>query len=216
MIVFAGESPELGGGPPLIANAGDSLRSLEVAAGEQVDPVRVLGSSPCIGTLAIRRFLRPVCYENVPRELLARGSVGLTAAATLGIGAALWKSRMNEATRQKLMNVSVAALATALFRPGIRHQVIQGEAKGRNMVGPAFTLRYIPAREGRSSLSVFRNPTHPQRVAIETCPPGHVLVMDSRKSATAASAGDILITRLMMRGGAGVVTDGGFRDAPTR
>jgi regulator of RNase E activity RraA len=37
--------------------------------------------------------------------------------------------------------------------------------------------------------------------------------MDSRKNATAASAGDILITRLMMRGGAGVVTDGGFRDA---
>lgn len=39
------------------------------------------------------------------------------------------------------------------------------------------------------------------------------MVMDSRKSAYAASAGDILITRLMMRGGAGVVTDGGFRDA---
>lgn len=126
---------------------------------------------------------------------------------------------MNEATRQKLMTVSVATLATALFRRGLRNQVIQGvhpvKAKGRNMVGPAFTLRYIPAREDRNPLSVFRNPEHPQRVAIETCPPGHVLVMDSRKSATAASAGDILITRLMVRGGAGVVTDGGFRDAST-
>lgn len=81
-------------------------------------------------------------------------------------------------------------------------------AKGRNMVGPAFTLRYMPAREDRNQLVEFRNPEHPQRVAIETCPEGHVLVMDSRKDARAASAGDILITRLMMRGAAGVVTDG--------
>ncbi len=124
---------------------------------------------------------------------------------------------MNEATREKLMGVSVATLATALYKRGLRHQVIQGVRplgwKGQNMVGPAFTLRYMPAREDRNPLTAFRDPKHPQRVAIETCPPGHVLVMDSRKQADAASAGDILITRLMMRGGAGVVTDGGFRDA---
>ncbi|GGL78485.1 ribonuclease activity regulator RraA [Wenxinia marina] len=126
---------------------------------------------------------------------------------------------MNEETRTLLMGVSVATLATALFKRGLRSQVIQGVrpvgAKSRNMVGPAFTLRYIPAREDRNTLAEFRNPEHPQRVAIETCPPGHVLVMDSRKSATAASAGDILVTRLMVRGGAGIVTDGGFRDAAT-
>lgn len=83
------------------------------------------------------------------------------------------------------------------------------------MVGPAFTLRYIPAREDRNQLTEFRNPAHPQRVAVETCPPGHVLAMDSRKDPRAASAGDILVTRLMVRGVAGVVTDGGFRDAAT-
>lgn len=124
---------------------------------------------------------------------------------------------MNEATREKLMGVSVATLASVLYKRGLRNQVIQGVHplgwKGRNMVGPAFTLRYIPAREDRNPMSIFRDPAHPQRVAIETCPPGAVLVMDSRKQANAASAGDILITRLMMRGGAGVVTDGGFRDA---
>lgn len=124
---------------------------------------------------------------------------------------------MNPSTRQKLQGVSVATLATATFKRGLRNQVIQGVRplgwKGQNMVGPAFTLRYIPAREDRNQLTEFRNPEHPQRVAIETCPKGHVLVMDSRKQADAASAGDILITRLMMRGGAGVVTDGGFRDA---
>lgn len=124
---------------------------------------------------------------------------------------------MNEETRGKLKGVSVATLATALYKRGLRHQVIQGVHplgwKGENMVGPAFTLRYIPAREDRNPLTEFRNPEHPQRVAIETCPEGHVMVMDSRKQALAASAGDILITRLMKRGGAGVVTDGGFRDA---
>ena len=122
-----------------------------------------------------------------------------------------------EATLDKLRHVSVATLATALYKRGLRHQVVQNvrpvSPKGVNMVGPAFTLRYMPAREDRNQLVEFRNPKHPQRHAIETCPPGHVLIMDSRGKAEAASAGDILITRLMMRGAAGVVTDGGFRDA---
>ena len=64
------------------------------------------------------------------------------------------------------------------------------------MVGPAFPLRYIPAREDLNQLTEFRKPDHPQRVAIETCPAGSVLVFDSRKDPRAASAGDILITRL--------------------
>ncbi|MGA1759162.1 MAG: ribonuclease activity regulator RraA [Paracoccaceae bacterium] len=124
---------------------------------------------------------------------------------------------MNPQTKAMLEQVSVATLATALFKRGLRNQVIQDvrpvAPKGKNMVGPAFTLRYMPAREDRNQLIEFHNPKHPQRHAIETCPEGFVLVMDSRKNATAASAGDILISRLMMRGGAGVVTDGGFRDA---
>lgn len=124
---------------------------------------------------------------------------------------------MNPETLEKLKTVSVATLSTALFKRGLRNQVIQNvhpvARKGRNMVGPAFTLRYMPAREDRNQLTVFRNPEHPQRKAIEDCPKGHVFVMDCRKDARAASAGDILITRLMVRGGAGVVTDGGFRDS---
>jgi regulator of RNase E activity RraA len=120
-------------------------------------------------------------------------------------------------TRERLMGVSVATLATALFRRGLRNQTLQDvrpvAAKGRNMVGPAFTLRYIPAREDLNPLTEFRKPDHPQRVAVETCPPGAVLVFDSRKDPRAASAGDILVTRLQQRGVAGVVTDGGFRDA---
>lgn len=124
---------------------------------------------------------------------------------------------VSPASINALKDVSVATLATALYKRGLRSQVIQDvrpvRPKGQNMVGPAFTLRYMPAREDRNQLVEFRNPKHPQRHAIETCPAGHVLVMDSRKDARAASAGDILITRLMKRGAAGVVTDGGFRDA---
>jgi regulator of RNase E activity RraA len=82
------------------------------------------------------------------------------------------------------------------------------------MVGEAFTLRYIPAREDINPISVFLDRTHPQRVAVEQCPPGGVLVIDSRKDPRAASAGGILVARLMARGVAGVVTDGGFRDSP--
>ena len=81
------------------------------------------------------------------------------------------------------------------------------------MVGEAFTLRYIPAREDLNQLSVFQDRAHPQRKAVEDCPPGAVMVIDSRKDPRAASAGGILVSRLMKRGVAGVVTDGGFRDS---
>lgn len=124
---------------------------------------------------------------------------------------------LDEATREKLKRVSTATIASALYKRGLRNQFIQGvvpvSPKSQNMVGQAFTLRYIPAREDRNPISVFRDPAHPQRVAIETCPPGWVLVMDARKDARAATAGSILLTRLAVRGAAGVVSDGGFRDA---
>lgn len=125
---------------------------------------------------------------------------------------------MTADTREKLMGVSCATLTTALFKRGLRNVFLQDvhpvATKGRNMVGPAFTLRYIPAREDLNELSVFTNPEHPQRAAVEQCPPGAVFIMDSRRDPHAASAGDILIRRLQARGVAGVVTDGGFRDSP--
>ena len=125
---------------------------------------------------------------------------------------------LQPATRDRLKTVSTATLCTALFKRGLRNQFIQDvrpvNPKTPNMVGEAFTLRYIPAREDLNSLTVFQDPKHPQRAAVEQCPVGAVMVMDSRKDARAASAGSILITRLMVRGAAGVVTDGGFRDSP--
>ncbi len=125
---------------------------------------------------------------------------------------------MNPSTRQLLCGVSTATLCTALFKRGLSRQFIQDvrplNPNLPNMVGEAFTLRYIPAREDLNPITVFQNREHPQRKAIEECPSGAVLVIDSRKDARAASAGGILVSRLMQRGVAGVVTDGGFRDSP--
>ena len=127
-------------------------------------------------------------------------------------------TRLSPETRAKLKTVSTATICTALYKRGFRNQFIQDvhplNPKGGPMVGEAFTLRYIPAREDLNPLSVFQDRAHPQRKAVEDCPEGAVFVIDSRKDARAASAGSILISRLMKRGVAGVVTDGGFRDSP--
>ncbi|MFI8606346.1 ribonuclease activity regulator RraA [Cellulophaga baltica] len=125
--------------------------------------------------------------------------------------------KLSDETREKLTTVSTATVATILFKRGLKNQYIQGVVpllKGKpNMVGAAYTLRYIPAREDLNPITIFQDPKHPQRVAVEECPPGSILVIDSRKDARAASAGSILATRLMVRGVAGIVTDGGFRDS---
>ena len=124
---------------------------------------------------------------------------------------------LNDEIKKIYQKASVATICTALFKIGLKNQFIQGISPLNpdlpNMVGLAYTVRYIPAREDLNSLEVFKNPKHPQRVAIEECPMDHVMIFDSRKDPRAASAGAILITRLMVKGCVGVVTDGGFRDS---
>jgi regulator of RNase E activity RraA len=126
---------------------------------------------------------------------------------------------MTPESRALYKKISTATLTTVLFKRGLRNVFIQGifllNRDAPRMVGEAFTLRYIPAREDIDQLGAFEGRGHPQREAIEACPPGHVLVMDARRDASAATGGDILMTRLMVRGVAGVVTDGGLRDSPT-
>lgn len=115
--------------------------------------------------------------------------------------------------------VSTATLTTQLMSRGLRNTFLVGlrplNPGSARMVGTAFTLRYIPAREDLDVLSVFRDPEHPQRKAVESVGPGQVLVMDCRGRGRAASLGGILGTRLLRRGAAGVVTDGAVRDSPT-
>jgi regulator of RNase E activity RraA len=112
-------------------------------------------------------------------------------------------TKLSDATRNKLKTISTATVATALYKRGFRNQCIQDVhplgPDQPTLVGEAFTLRYMPAREDLNKLEVFRDRSHPQRKAVE--------------DARAASAGAILVTRLMQRGVAGVITDGGFRDS---
>jgi regulator of RNase E activity RraA len=125
---------------------------------------------------------------------------------------------LSEKARTKLAAVSTATLTTVLFKRGFRNTFISGIYRlnpgAPAMVGPAYTMRYIPAREDLDHLGVFEDREHPQRKGIEECPAGHVFVIDSRRNWSAASAGGILVTRLWKRGAAGIVTDGGFRDSP--
>jgi regulator of RNase E activity RraA len=120
------------------------------------------------------------------------------------------------ATKDALLKVGTSTITGALYRRGLRNMFLQDVHPLRfdqpRMVGIAFTMRFIPAREDKSG------PNAPgrgqiQAQAMEECPPGHVLVVDSRGDARAASAGDLYVGRLKARGCAGIVTDGGLRDS---
>lgn len=116
----------------------------------------------------------------------------------------------------RLRGASTATITTQLFRRGLRNTFLYGlkplDSDRASFVGAAFTLRYIPAREDLDVVESFKDPGHPQRVAVESVEPGDVLIMDCRGDGRAASAGDILATRILVRGAVGLVTDGSVRD----
>lgn len=124
---------------------------------------------------------------------------------------------LDTATVAALRAVSTATLTTQLMARGLRNTFLAGltalNPRQTRMVGEAFTLRCIPSREDLDVLSVFQDYDHPQRKAVESVPPGGVLVIDSRGRTRAASLGHILATRLLHRGAAGIVTDGAVRDS---
>ena len=126
-------------------------------------------------------------------------------------------AELSEKTRQALMRVATSTLTGALNRRGLRSMFMQDvwpikEGIPR-MVGPAFTMRFIPSREDKDGPNAKGPRSNIQPQAMETCPPGSVLVVDSRGDARAASAGDLYVGRLKARGCAGIVTDGGLRDS---
>jgi regulator of RNase E activity RraA len=124
----------------------------------------------------------------------------------------------SEETFRTLATVSTATLQTQLFARGLRNTFMFGvrplNPAAARFVAEAFTLRYIPAREDLDVLEAFRDPSHPQRLAIESVGAGQALVMDCRGDGSAAGAGHILTTRLQRRGVAALVTDGSVRDSP--
>lgn len=124
---------------------------------------------------------------------------------------------LDTAIFDRLRQVSTATVQNQLFIRGLRHTVIEGVVpltpSHQRFVAEAYTLRFIPAREDLDVVESFRDPTHPQRAAIEAVPAGHALVVDSRNDPAAASAGEILMTRLAYRQCAAFVTDGSVRDS---
>ena len=123
---------------------------------------------------------------------------------------------LNEATREGLLKVGTSTLTGILNRRGLRNMFMQDVNPLRitqaRMVGVAFTMRFIPSREDKTGPNAPNGGRNTQVQAMEECPPGHVLVIDSRGDPRAASAGDLYVGRLKARGAAGIVTDGGFRD----
>jgi regulator of RNase E activity RraA len=116
-----------------------------------------------------------------------------------------------------LAKASTATIQSQLFKLGLRNTFLYGlrpvNPLASSFVGEAFTLRYIPAREDIDTIESFTDLNHPQRFAIEQVQSGQVLVMDCRQEGRAASGGEILMTRLKVRGAAAVITDGSIRDS---
>jgi regulator of RNase E activity RraA len=123
-------------------------------------------------------------------------------------------------TVERLRRVGTATLTTLLLKRGIKGCFLTGvralnpsDQRAARFVGEAFTLRFVPAREDMTRPDVLANPDYPQRRAVETTPPGHVLVVDCRGDRRAGVIGGILAARLRARGVVALVADGAVRDA---
>jgi regulator of RNase E activity RraA len=113
--------------------------------------------------------------------------------------------------------VSTATISSQLGKRGFLDCFMNGVLPLRpelRMAGQAFTLRYIPSRGDLERVGEYDNTRNQQRIAVESVGPGDVLVIDARGDTRAASLGNILCARIKARGGAGIVTDGAFRDTP--
>ncbi len=112
---------------------------------------------------------------------------------------------------------STATLTMQLMKRGFRQMAINVRPMNPNatrMVGPAFTLRYIPAREDLTQPPRPGDPINAQRIAVEEAPKGSVVIVSTGGELRSGTFGDILAARMMVRGVAGIVSDGAMRDAP--
>ncbi len=122
---------------------------------------------------------------------------------------------MSSATYDVLRKVPTATITTMLLRKGIRRCWMNGPRPlvfgGERVIGPAFTLRFVPAREDIATVESWGKPIS-TRAAIEAMPEGVIAVADAMGLQTAGIFGDILCARMRKRGVAALVTDGVLRD----
>jgi len=120
------------------------------------------------------------------------------------------------AERAALEGVTTATLTTVLLKKGLRNVWVRGSKPIRadmaRVVGPAFTLRFVPAREDLATPASWASPNS-TRAAIEDMPPGCIAVADAMGVTDAGIFGDILCARMQKRDVAALVTDGVMRDA---
>jgi regulator of RNase E activity RraA len=114
-----------------------------------------------------------------------------------------------------LKNVTTATITTVLLKHGLRNVWMRGakplKPGQKRIVGPAFTLRFVPAREDLATPASWASPIS-TRAAIEDMPPGCVAVVDAMGVSDAGIFGDILCARMAKRGVAALITDGVVRD----
>ena len=114
-----------------------------------------------------------------------------------------------------LSRVTTATVTTLLLKKGLRNVWMRGtrplQAGQPRIVGPAFTLRFVPAREDLATPASWGNPIS-TRAAVEAMPAGCVAVVDAMGVTDAGIFGDILCARMARRGVAALVTDGVVRD----
>jgi regulator of RNase E activity RraA len=118
-------------------------------------------------------------------------------------------------TIETLEGVATATLTTVLLKKGLRNVWMRGarplQPGQKRIVGPAFTLRFVPAREDLATPESWASPIS-TRAAIEAMPPGCIAVVDAMGIAGAGIFGDILCQRMQVREVAALVTDGVVRD----
>lgn len=116
---------------------------------------------------------------------------------------------------QTLKHVSTATITTVLLKKGLRNVWMRGSKPLRpgqdRLVGPAFTLRFVPAREDLATPESWSKPIS-TRTAIEAMPEGCITVVDAMGVTDAGIFGDILCARMAKRGVTALVTDGVMRD----
>jgi regulator of RNase E activity RraA len=122
---------------------------------------------------------------------------------------------MSAAVYDTLRAITTATITTMLLKKGIRRCWMNGPkplvAEGARLVGPAFTLRFVPVREDLATPESWSKPIS-TRGAIEAMPEGCIAVADAMGIASAGIFGDILTMRMMKRGVTALVTDGVVRD----
>ena len=124
---------------------------------------------------------------------------------------------LDPATKAKLETITTATLTTVLLKKGLRNVWMRGPqpftpaARGKRLVGEAFTLRFVPAREDLATPESWSSPKS-TRAAIEAMPEGVIVVADAMGVTDAGIFGDILCARLVKRGVTALVTDGAVRD----